>query len=416
MASDARQRRVDPAWWTAGLVVIVCASVFATSALFSGWFRSYLPVTLTSDRAGLVMESGGKVKMRGVEVGRVATISPNRDEVNLKLEIYPDQVRYIPANVQAQIRATTAFGAKYVDLLYPADPSPQRISAGAVLKSNNVSTEVNTVFQNLVSVLKQIDPAKVNAVLSAVAEGVRGEGDAIGQATTDANQVLLAVNPRMDTVRADFQSFARFNAAYANAAKDILTILSQGATTSATITSNAKSLDALLLNAVGLGRSATDLLGPNEDNFIQGINGLEPTTNLLLKYNPEYTCLLVGAKWFLDNGGYEQFGGNGRTVVIDSGLMFGDDPYKYPKNLPIVAAKGGPGGKPSCGSLPDASKNFPVRSLVMNTGWGTDPENDWRTHPRIGNPWWVNFFPATRAAPEPPFYRYDRCDGSNPGC
>ena len=33
---------------------------------------SYVPVTLISDRAGLVMDSGGKVKLRGVEIGRVA--------------------------------------------------------------------------------------------------------------------------------------------------------------------------------------------------------------------------------------------------------------------------------------------------------------------------------------------------------
>ncbi len=30
-----------------------------------------------------------------------------------------------------------------------------------------------------------------------------------------------------------------------------------------------------------------------------------------------------------------------------------------------MAAKGGPGGKPGCGSLPDATKNFPVRALVV---------------------------------------------------
>ena len=45
-----------------------------TSALFTGTFKSYVPVTLTSDRSGLVMETGAKVKMRGVQVGRVATI------------------------------------------------------------------------------------------------------------------------------------------------------------------------------------------------------------------------------------------------------------------------------------------------------------------------------------------------------
>ncbi len=46
-----------------------------TWALFNGSFRQYVPVTLTSDRAGLVMEVGAKVKMRGVQVGRVGSIA-----------------------------------------------------------------------------------------------------------------------------------------------------------------------------------------------------------------------------------------------------------------------------------------------------------------------------------------------------
>ena len=96
----------------------------------------------------------------------------------MKVDIDADQAHFIPANVGAQIRATTAFGAKYVDLIYPDDPSTQRLSAGAVLLSRNVTTEVNTVFENLVGLLDQIDPAKLNAVLGALSEGFRGQGSA----------------------------------------------------------------------------------------------------------------------------------------------------------------------------------------------------------------------------------------------
>ena len=50
-----------------------------TAALFSGTFKSYVPVTLTSDRAGLVMETDAKVKMRGVQVGRVSQIAGGQE-------------------------------------------------------------------------------------------------------------------------------------------------------------------------------------------------------------------------------------------------------------------------------------------------------------------------------------------------
>jgi phospholipid/cholesterol/gamma-HCH transport system substrate-binding protein len=400
---DSDDSGLHPGWYTLILLVVFSVLIWLSYALFAGTLKNDVPVTLTSDRAGLVMETNAKVKLRGVQVGRVAAITGGKEPVVLKLEIDRDQIKYIPANVEAQIRATTVFGAKFVDLVYPDDPSPQRLAENQVLKSRNVSTEVNTVFENVVSVLNQIDTAKLNSTLAALAEGVRGQGEKIGQATTDANQVLLQLNPRSDTIRADWQALKGFNDAYSSAAQDILTVLSAASTTSQTVTSHAKQLDALLLATIGLSNSGISLLAPNQANLIKAINVLEPTTNLLYKYNPEYTCLLMGAKTLLDTGGYEAPGGNGRTLVLDVGLALGDDPYHYPQNLPVIGAKGGPGGKPGCGSLPDVAKNWPVRNLVTNTGFGTGI--DWRPNPGIGFPAWANYLPVTRAVPEPPSIR-----------
>ena len=75
MESQARRsphppRVVDSDPVRGGRGVRVC-----DSALFAGTFTSYVPVTLTSDRSGLVMETNAKVKMRGVQVGRVSQIN-----------------------------------------------------------------------------------------------------------------------------------------------------------------------------------------------------------------------------------------------------------------------------------------------------------------------------------------------------
>jgi phospholipid/cholesterol/gamma-HCH transport system substrate-binding protein len=395
------EKYLHPAWWSLILVAVITGSVMVTAGFFSGTFRSFVPVTLTSDRSGLVMESGGKVKMRGVEVGRVVSISAGSRTVSVQLEIYPDQIRYIPANVQAQIRATTAFGAKYVDLISPDTPSRARLAAGAHLASRNVSTEVNTVFQNLVDVLHQVDPPKLNSVLTALADGVRGQGQRIGEATTAANDVLLALNPRNETMRRDWRSFGQFSKTYAAAAQDIVHTLDAASTTSQTITSHKSQLNALLLNTIGFADAGIRLVGPSHNNFIDAINTLAPTTDLLMKYNPEYTCLLQGAKRFYDQGS-QSIGGNGRTVVLDAGILWGNDPFVYPDNLPVVAGKGGPGGKPGCGSLPDVSKQWPVRALVTNTGWGTGL--DIRPNPGLGSPMFANYFPVTKGTPEPPRY------------
>ncbi|UQB93139.1 MULTISPECIES: MCE family protein [Mycobacterium] len=388
--------RFHPAWWTAILLAALVLALLLTAAMFAGSFRSFVPVSVTADRSGLVMESGAKVRMRGIEVGRVSHVNVDQP-VRLQLEIYPDQIKYIPSNVQAQIRASTAFGSKYVDLVYPSEPTARRLTTGAVLHAENVSTEVNTVFQNLVGVLKQVDPPKLNAVLTALAEAVRGKGAVMGEATSDAAQVISQLNARSEMIGQDFRSTRGFADAYGAAAKDLVAIMHDASTTSTTISNQAKALDALLLSAIGFSNAGINLLGPNRSNLIDSINLLKPTTNLLMKYNPEFTCLLVGAKWYGDHA--VATGTNGYSSVIDAGLGTTDEMYKYPDNLPIIGAKGGPDGKPGCGSLPDASKDYPVRYLVTNTGWGTGL--DLRPNVGIGHPWWLNFFPLTRGTPEP---------------
>lgn len=398
-----REAGLHPAIWTAIELAVIVGLVVLTIGMFNRDFRPYARVTLTTDRAGLVMESDAKVRMRGVQIGRVSSIQSD-NPVRLELELYPEKLKYIPANVEAQISAPTAFGAKYVELLSPQDPSVERLTDGAVVKSRNVSIEVNTVFQNLVDVLKQVDTAKLNAVLSALSEGFRGKGEGLGDMITDLNQVLTTINPRSETMLENYRSVKAVADTYDTAAQDILATLDGVSTTSETITKHAEELDTLLLNLIGLSHSGIDLLGQSKDNLVRGVNTLEPTTRLLRKYDPQLTCTLVGAKTAMDMGWGEVAGGhNGKSIILDVALLPGDDPYRYPENLPINGAKGGPGGAPSCGSLPDVSKNWPQRYLVTDTGWGTGL--DVRPNPGIGFPGWANYFPVTRAVPEAPSIR-----------
>ncbi|HET7740531.1 MAG TPA: MlaD family protein, partial [Mycobacterium sp.] len=69
------ERHVHPAWWTLVLVIVLAALVMLTAGFYSGSFTRHVPVTLTSNRAGLIMETGGKVMMNGVQVGQVGSIA-----------------------------------------------------------------------------------------------------------------------------------------------------------------------------------------------------------------------------------------------------------------------------------------------------------------------------------------------------
>jgi phospholipid/cholesterol/gamma-HCH transport system substrate-binding protein len=206
-------------------------------------------------------------------------------------------------------------------------------------------------------------------------------------------------------VRQNFRALQGVSEVYGAAANDIVDILSAASTTSGTVVDHSKQLDAFLVNLAGFSRSGVDVLGPNKDNLVKAVDLLEPTTNLVMKYNPELTCVLVGADNVLDDLKHFAGGGDGKSFIMDAQILLGDDPYRYPDNLPLIAAKGGPGGKPGCGSLPDVALNWPVRALITDTGFGTGL--DYRPNPGIGFPGWANYFPVTRGVPQPPSIRYD---------
>ena len=127
------------------------------------------------------MENGAKVKLRGVQIGEVeyigAETGAGRDLSKLTLKMDPGPFKYLPSNVEAEIKSSTAFGAKYVDLIVPRQaPARQPLKSGAVLHSRNVTVEVNTVSRTCSPWCTSIDPAKLNAVLSAVGEVAARQG------------------------------------------------------------------------------------------------------------------------------------------------------------------------------------------------------------------------------------------------
>ena len=119
----------------------------------------------------------------------------------------------MPANVDADIRATTIFGNKYVALTSPRNPVRARLSSSDVIRTSTVTTEFNTLFETLTSISEKVDPVKLNLTLSAAAEALSGLGSKFGQSIVNGNAILDDINPQMPQIRYDVQrlnELARF--------------------------------------------------------------------------------------------------------------------------------------------------------------------------------------------------------------
>ncbi|HME48779.1 MCE family protein [Mycobacterium sp.] len=349
-ASTKRNVRIAAA--ILGSLILVFAVI--TYLSYTGAFTSTDTVTVTSPRAGLVMDKDAKVRYRGIQVGKVEGISLSDDEAQLTLAIDSGQMRYIPSNAPVHIASSTVFGAKSVEFLPPDNPSGTSLRPGAHVQASAVQLEVNTLFQTLVDVLDKVDPVDLNATLSAVSEGLRGHGDDLGATLAGLNQYLPQLNPKLPTLRSDFQGTAAVGNIYADAGPDLVTVINNVPTISNTIVDQRDNLNATLLAATGLANNGYATLAPAENDYIAAIQRFRAPLKVLADYSPEFGCILQATSKALTTFG-PVIGGTKPGLFVSSNFILGAPSYTYPESLPIVNATGGP----SCRGLPNMpSKQF----------------------------------------------------------
>jgi virulence factor Mce-like protein len=341
-------------------VAVVAAVVAVAVGLFQGSFTDTMPVTVLSPRAGLVMNPDAKVKMHGVQVGKVASIESRPDgQAVLRLAMYPSEMHLIPANVLVDLTSPTVFGAKFVELVAPAEPSAQSLHAGQVLDSQHVTVEVNTVFQHLTSVLGTLDPAKLNETLGAISQALSGRGEKIGQAFSDLDSFLAKFDPSLPALSRDIALSVPVFHAYGDASADLVRTVDNSVKISKSIVDEQHNLDALLVSAIGLADIGSDVLGANRKGLTDVFHLLAPTTDLLGEYAPGLTCAFGGIAALGKTPPLAE-----PSINIVASLTWGGERYRYPQNLPKVAATGGP----RCMGLPKLPFNSKAKLLVADTG------------------------------------------------
>ena len=384
--------RHRPPYKTAGVVFLVIATFIAAFIYlqFHGDLTDKTQLTLLSPRAGLVVERGSKVTFNGVEIGRVARIDfvdeRGTPKAKLTLDVKPRYIAYIPANVVAEIRATTVFGNKYISFSSPENPSAQRISAHTVIDASSVTTEFNTLFETVTSIAEQVDPIKVNQTLTATAEALTGLGERFGESLENGNRILDDLNRQMPQIRPATRGVAGLADVYADSSPDLWDGLENATRSARTFNDHSADIDEALMAAIGFANDAADSFERGGPYLVRGAADLVPTTQLLDDYQGEIFCTF---RKFSDvqKRAAAVLGGNGYSLAASSGTLAGaGNPYDYPDNLPGVNAHGGPEGRPGCWQ--DITRYlWPAPYLVMDTGASIAPYN----HVELGQPLMIDY-------------------------
>ncbi|MGN7157576.1 MCE family protein [Dietzia cercidiphylli] len=358
--SDTVPQRVAAVILTLFVVVVVALSLL----MFARAFDNRVPLTVRSDRAGLVMEADAKVRSRGVEIGNVREIRQEFDGATIDIEVDPAALEAIPANSQVRIGSNTIFGAKSVDFEPPVGAPEGQLARGAVVETANVTAEVNTLFQDLTDLLVAIEPEKLNATLGAVSGAVDDRGEQLGRTITDLNTYLQEINPQIDTLQRDLAKGSRVANLYADVTPEIMRLLDSGTDVGTNVVNNQERFEQTLVAAIGTGETGKRLMAENGNELVKLLADLRASTSLLAEYSPILTCLIVGLNANVEDA-EAAFGGKDQPgLVFKAGFQQGARAYEYPKDLPKVNASTGP----NCYGLPFPDPNVHAPFVVTDTG------------------------------------------------
>ncbi|MFI2206784.1 MCE family protein [Streptomyces sp. NPDC020192] len=351
----------------AAFLAVLALLLSLAVAVYQQAFASVVPVTLEAGTLGNQLDPRADVKLRGLLVGEVREVHADGTKATLDIALDPRYVPYIPSDVHARLLPKTLFGEKYVDLVPPpgaARTSARPIRAGDVITQDRtkVGIEVQQLMNDLLPLLRTVQPGELNATLSAFATALEGRGDRIGDNLTRVEGYLRRLNPHMPSLKEDISRFADVAEVYGDAAPDLMRILRNTVTTSRTIVDKKDQLAAALRSTASVADTANGFLSDNGDRLITLGRVSRPTLELFARYSPEYPCLLQGLVR-QEKASEDAFRGGEMRITLE--VVRPQGAYQ-PGEEPVYGEKSGP----DCRGLPHPQVPGPKPHLDDGTSAG----------------------------------------------
>ena len=174
----------------------------------------------------------------------------------------------------------------------------------------------------------------------------------------DEHPIEAPPEPSLPNMARDIENTAVVAGGYADAAPDLLRTLDNTTQISQSIIDEEQNLDAFLVSMIGLADTGNEVIGGNQPALSEVLRLLAPTTDLLNEYAPGLNCALEGMLFVKNQPPLPDPG-----VLVNVAFTLGIERYRYPQNLPKVAAKGGP----NCMGLPYIGFGNRAKYLVTDT-------------------------------------------------
>jgi phospholipid/cholesterol/gamma-HCH transport system substrate-binding protein len=281
-------------------IVVIGLLVALTIALYQKAFTPVVRVTLLADRVGNQLSAPADVKLRGLIVGEVRSVSSRGNGATVGLALDPAKVGVIPANVSAQLLPKTLFGEKFVNLVLPEAPSAQHLQAGDVIPQDRSQTAIETekVLDDFLPLLQSLKPAELSLALNNISSALRGRGDRIGNNLVLVDQYLRRLNPQLPAIQQNFRGLADLATNYDKAVPDLLRLIDNFSAVSRTLVDQKTQLSSFLTSTTTFTDTSNQFFTANADRLITLASASLPSLQTYARYSPEFPCIARGLTAF----------------------------------------------------------------------------------------------------------------------
>jgi len=321
-------------------LVVIAMLVGLSIGMYTKAFTPVTMVDLKADRIGNQLSVHGDVKLRGLRVGEVRSVSSTGDGATIRIALDKGKARLVPADVSARLLPKTLFGEKEVNLVLPPDAATSRpIRTGDVIPQDRSATAIETerVLNDFLPLLQSLKPAQLSLTLNAVSSSLRGRGERLGRNLALNDAYFRQLNPELPKIVEDFRGLADVTNSYADAAPDLLRTLDNFSASSRSLVDQRDELATFLQSTAAFSSTADDFLRVNQKSLVDLASASRPELAVYARYSPEYACMLhtlpkqeiVGERTF---GGIDPWLHITLEVTHDQGSYVDGDQPKFGEN------------------------------------------------------------------------------------
>ena len=290
-------------FWQA--VAIVIAGVVAIGAVYYGYQKvNYKTYTAYFPSTNALYE-GDAVKILGVNVGSVGSITPRDNDVRVELKV--DRDRELPQDVQAVVVAQSLVSGRFVQLTPVYEGGPALGGGGDIpMERTAVPVEWDEIKAELSRLSEAVgpqgaDPGSVSRAVDVFDENLDGNGTAIRQAIQQLSDVTGTLADGSNDLFRSIRNLQTLTEALSQSHEQLVQFNGRIASVSQVLADTTDSLGGALTN---LDTALTDVqtfINTNGAALSESVADLASATNVLAQKDEEIRGLLHSGPTQLSN-------------------------------------------------------------------------------------------------------------------